>query len=252
MNTQANAILELRAELRRVASREAASRRRRRRLAGTAALFVAAVGTSLSIAGTGWLTGEAAPPAVVTDFKAYAPQLGFHPEPGKAVLVAQDDPVKLYATTNREGTYCLVVDEPWKHANAGDGGSCIDRKAAASPITAWVLGISAMTREGEATMVVAGRIGLDGARSVRFDDPAGIHIERPLGPSGFYVSAFRAKVPIAVVRPEGVICPEKQWLPSFAAVGGGGETLARVTIPLLRSQFCAATHGRGAGALRLR
>ena len=46
-----------------------------------AVLALSGLIASLAIAGTGWLTGEPAPPPVVTDFRAYTPQLGFHLTP---------------------------------------------------------------------------------------------------------------------------------------------------------------------------
>jgi len=124
----------------------------RRRVVLLAALVVAALVTGISVAATQWLIGAPAPAPVVSDFKAYTPQLGFHPEPGKAVFVAEDGAIKLYATTNREGTYCVVVDEPWKHANAGDGGTCVSKQQAAFPITAGLVG------GASGISVVAGRV----------------------------------------------------------------------------------------------
>jgi hypothetical protein len=56
-------------------------RGRSRLVLAVAILGLGAVVAGLAIAGTGWLTGEPAPPAVVTDFQAYTPQLGFHPDP---------------------------------------------------------------------------------------------------------------------------------------------------------------------------
>lgn len=157
------------------------------------------------------------------------------------MFVAQDGPIKLYATTNREGTYCLVVDAPWKHANAGDGGSCVDMKAAAKPLTAWVVGLSALSKTGEATIVVAGRVDSADARTVRFDDPAGAPVERRIGSSGFYIAAIHGKPPIAVVRPEGVTCPANGWKPTFVAMGADGESVSRASIPLMESPMCAST-----------
>lgn len=169
-----NPIVELRSELRSAASRRAAVTRRRRRLIVLAVVAVAGVGTSLSIAANGWLTGEPAPPPAVSDFKAYTPQLGFHPQPGKAVLVAQDGVIKLYATTNRDGTYCLVVAEPWKSPSAGDGGTCVQKREASSPITAGLIGGS------PGAWVVAGRVVDARARRISFTRPDGTTIELPI------------------------------------------------------------------------
>ncbi len=135
MNVTIDPILAYRAELRRAASRGVAARRRRRLLV-LAVIAVGVLVTGISIAATGWFTAEPAPKPVVEDFKAYTPQLGVHPEPGKAVFVAQDGEFKLYATTNREGTYCLVVDLPWRRPQAGDGGVCVPKRDATEPLTA--------------------------------------------------------------------------------------------------------------------
>jgi hypothetical protein len=110
-----------RAELRSAALRRVAARRRRLlTLFATAAVGVLTASLALAASKVGWLTGSPAPPHVVTGFEQYTPQLGFHPEAGKAQFVAQDGPIKLYTTSNREGGICYLVDEPWKPANAGE------------------------------------------------------------------------------------------------------------------------------------
>jgi hypothetical protein len=223
VSTAIDPVAAFRAELHRAARRQIA-RRRRRRLALLAAIVAAALTTGLSIAGTGWLSGEPAPNPVVEDFKAYTPQLGFHPEPGKAVFVAEDGVIKLYATTNREGTYCLVVDEPWKPATAGDGGTCVLHAQAAFPITAGTIG-AGPARGGGQTWVVAGRVADPQARSVRFGDPNGEAIERTLGSSGFFVAAVHAS--------EG--CPARDWVPTFTALAADNEPLREAKILLIKT-----------------
>ena len=210
----------------------AASRRiraRRRRL--LIALAVAAVGiltASLSIAATeaDWLTGEPAPPPVVAGFQDYTPQLGFHPEAHKAQFVAQDGPIKLYATANREGGICFLVDEPWKRANAGDGGTCASRKQASVLISAGGLGGT------QDVLVVGGRVADERATAIAFTTPAGEQIVRPLGAGGFYV----AQVPWSGK------CPAKDWKPLFVALGAEGQTVAESRILLLQTDHDA--HGR--------
>jgi hypothetical protein len=125
VNATIDPILAYRTELQSAASRAVAGRRRRRLwMLALAVIAVGALVTGISIAATGWLLGEPAPKPVIEDFKTCAPQLGFHPEPGKAVLVARVREFKLYATTNREGTYCLVLDRRSLPAGAsGDGAS---------------------------------------------------------------------------------------------------------------------------------
>lgn len=194
-------------------------------------VFVAAVvglvalAAGLAIAAGGWLTGEPAPSAVVTDFQAHTPQLGFHPDPGSAVLVAQDGPIKLYATTDREGTYCLVLDEPWKPATTLDGGTCIPEAIASDHFIAGLVGASPQTG-GQSTLVVGGRIADTNARAVRFRGPDDKVIERPVGPSGFFVAA---------VSTGHAPCIDRDWSSTFTAVDGDGKVLAQMTIPLTQT-----------------
>ena len=128
---------------------------------GVAAL---ALGISLLVIGTAvaattdWLAGAPAPPSVVADFGTYAPQLGFHPDSGNSVLVAESGELQLYATTNAEGSYCVVASAPWKRPNTNpDGGYCLPEKTAAQPIVAGIVGGSNQDADGSLTLLVAGR-----------------------------------------------------------------------------------------------
>lgn len=173
---------------------------------------------ALAIAGTGWLTGEPAPPEVVTNFHDYTPQLGFHPDPGKAVLVAQQGQVELYATTDREGTYCLDLVAPWKPATVGDGGTCVPKWIASGHFVAGNLS-SART-----TLVVAGRIADPRARSVQFTGPDGTPVTVPVGSSGFFLAAVKTSGPCA-----------GNWSSTFTALDAGGDSLAQTRkISLIR------------------
>jgi hypothetical protein len=250
MNTH-NPVLMYRAELRAAASRRTAARRRRVLVLLAVAAF-GAITASLSFAAAraGRLTGEPAPPQAVTGFKQYTPQLGFHPEVHKAQFVAEDGPIKLYATPNREGGICYLVDEPWKPADAGDGGTCASRAKADEPITAGLLGMSAASRDGVATTVIAGRVDSRAARTIRFQDPAGSVVERPLGAGGFYVAAVQAKpldfAPLST--PNGVRCPRETWEPRFVALDADRQPVLETTIPLAQSRACtsggeATSHG---------
>jgi hypothetical protein len=234
-------VLAYRAALRSAASRRVAARRRRL-LIVIAIGLVGVVTASLSLAATraGWLTGEPAPPSVVSGFGQYTPQLGFHPAAGKAQFVAQDGPIKLYATSNREGGICFLVDEPWKPANAGDGGTCSSKEKADAPITAGILGMSAVSNDGIATIVIAGRVRNPAARVIRFEDPRGSRVERPLGADGFYVAAVRAN-PLdfsAVVTPTGVHCPRGTWEPTFVALSSEVQSLLESKIVIAKSEGC--------------
>jgi hypothetical protein len=192
-------------------------------VAAAAALVVVTAG--LAVAARGWLVGRPAPPPVVQDFRDYTPQLGFHPDAGQAVLVAQDGAIKLYATTNREGTYCLVVDEPWKPPSAGDGGTCVPKMWARYPITAGVIGASGDQGTGQIE-VVAGRVDDRDARRVRFSDPVGKSVERSLGTSGFFVVAIHASAG----------CPDRDWVPVFTALAAHDKVIGQEQIPLIQNQ----------------
>jgi hypothetical protein len=218
VNTYVDPVAAYRAELRASATR-AVRVRRRRLLIVAAAVAAGVLMGSLAIAATseGWLTGEPAPPKVVESFRQYTPQLGFHPQAGKAQFVAQDGPVKLYATANREGGICYLVDEPWKPANAGDGGTCASRERAAVPISAGSLGGSSDV------LVIGGRVADQRATAISFSTPTGKPIVRPLGAGGFYV----AQVPWFGR------CPDADWAPAFVALGPDGGKLAEARIMLL-------------------
>ena len=178
-------------------------------------------GLAIAATSEGWLTGEPAPPQVVEGFREYTPQLGFHPQAGKAQFVAQDGTINLYATANREGGICYLVDEPWKPANAGGGGTCASRKKASVPISAGLLGGS------QGASVIGGRVADDRARSVSFSGPDGAPIVRPLGAGGFYV----AQVPV----PQQGVCPRHGWKPRFVALGAEGDRLGEAQIMLLQT-----------------
>jgi len=193
------------------------SRRARVVLVVVASLVV--LGTAAA-ATTSWLIGRPAPPAVVSDFGSYTPQLGFHPEPSRAVLVAEDGAVSLYATTNREGTYCLVASAPWKRPETlPDGGTCIPAGQAAAPVVAGLVGSSSTT------FVIAGRVDAGAAQAVRFPGPDGRLLTRPIGSSGFFVAA----VPVS-----GSPCATGEWKPTFVVLDARGSELTRATIMLAR------------------
>ena len=168
----------------------------------------------------------------VSDFASYTPQLGFHPEAGRAVLVAEDGDVILYATTNREGTYCLVVSAPWKRPETlPDGGTCIPAAQAAAPLIA---GFGGASRD---TVVIAGRADARGAHAIRFAGPDRRLLTRPIGSSGFFVAA----VPIS-----GSPCANGDWKPTFVVLDAGGRELTHATIGLARAaaQGVCALGGR--------
>ena len=194
---------------------------RRLRWQARVALVVAVVAVSgtiaaLAIAGAGWLTGTPAPPQVVTDFQNYDPQLGFHPEQGGAVLVAQDGRVGLYATTDREGTYCLALADPEKPIGTPDSGVCLPKWIASGHFIAGNLGGT------RTTLVVGGRIADPQARSVRFTGPDGSIVRASIGSSGFFVAATTTSAVCANAKGD--------WSSTFTALDADGNVLARTPV----------------------
>ena len=146
--------------------------------------------------------------------------LGFHPDPAGAVLVAEDGEVSLYATTNAEGSYCLVVSAPWKRPETlPDGGTCITPGTAAAPLVAAVVGASTTT------LLIAGRADAHGARTVQLTEPDGRLLTRPIGSSGFFV---------AVVHGPVVPCANGDWSPRFVVRDASGRELTHTTTRLAR------------------
>jgi hypothetical protein len=197
--------------------------RGRRALVPLVAALVIVVGTATA-ATTSWLTGSPAPSSVVNDFKSYSTQLGFHPVPGQAVLVAGSHSVSLYATLNREGGYCLIVSAPWKRPEAlPDGGTCVTASDAAAAFVAGTLGTSSPPGASATTLVVAGRTTNPAARAVRFEDPDGVVRTQRLGSSGFFV---------ATLETPGSPCSRGTWAPTFELLAASGDRLASSTVTL--------------------
>jgi hypothetical protein len=219
-----DSVLAFRAELRRAAVRRIAASRRRLRLALVAAtLVVAAVAAGITVAATHWRLGEPAPPAVVKDFQAYTPQLGFNPDARGARLVARADGISLYATTTRQGTYCTAVGTPWRDGKTmGDGGSCVTRETVAEPVAAGVRDVGPRGGEGQVTLAIVGRVGDREIHAVRFPGFFGELVERPVGENGFFVAGVEAR-----------ICPEEDWTSTFIGLDADGREVARAAITLV-------------------
>lgn len=215
-----DALITYRGELVAAAQRwqKARARRRQRLVLLTSALAVAGVIVGTAIAATGWLVGSPAPQSVVADFGTYTPQLGFHPDPGSAVLVASDGDSHLYATTNAENTYCIAVSTPWRNlGREPDGGTCVLKAFAEQPIVA---GLPSGTAD---ILVLAGRVSVAGAVSVRVTLPDGSSRTIPLGTSGFFISNVQGKP-----------CQYGDWSPQFVALDAAGKSIAASTISLER------------------
>lgn len=194
--------------------------RRRRLVLLTGAFAAAAIIAGVATAASGWLTGSPAPPSVQSDFGTYSPQLGFHPDPGSAVLVAQKGDDQLYATTNTEGSYCLIASTPWKRPDSNpDGGTCISKAMADNPIVA---GLVAGTTTVE---ILAGRVSVDGAASISLPLPDGSTQTVSLGASGFFLTEV-----------DGKPCQNGDWSPQIKALASDGTSVAASTITLETEQ----------------
>lgn len=163
----------------------------------------------------GWVGGEPAPPSIVHNFGSYTPQLGFDPEPGKAVQVASDGSVALYATPNAQGSYCVATDTP-------DGGICIQRKVAAEPLIAGIM--------PNKQMLVAGRVRDPRAVEIAFTDPDGLRVTRRLEVGGFFLAALGTTALPGADRP--YPCKNGTWRPAFRALDSNGHELVSAQITL--------------------
>jgi hypothetical protein len=223
-----DALTAYRGELIAAAIRWQAVRNRRRRnlVLATSALALAGVIVGAAVAATGWLVGAPAPRNVKSDFGSYAPQLGFNPEPGKAILVASDGDYKLYATPDKQGGYCTLVSDPWYHPGPhGEGGDCNSRKALSVPFWAG-MGAFKGLHDGGSRLVVIGRTRHPGAAHVRFNYPVKKAVVTRIGRSGFFI------VPITITRPiftgllPGSIC---RWSSTFVVLNAKGQEIAQKT-----------------------
>ena len=212
-----------------VAETQRAPRRRvaRRRALAAAAAMIA---TLLAVPSHGvarglidWVRGQPAPQAVVEDFASPALPLGSRPDAGAAVLVAVDGEARLYSTPDDQGSYCLVLIAPGRPT--GDGGTCIPPTWSSRPLIAGTLGATAGDDEASVHFV-AGRSRHERARTIRFADPGGAAIVRPIAYDGFFLAA---------VRGPRSACGAADWSPTFTVLDAKGAELARAPITLLFS-----------------
>lgn len=191
-------------------------RRRRRILLAAAALAAAGVVVGAAVAASGWLTGTPAPQSVKSDFGTYTPQLGFHPQPGNSALVASDGDNDLYATTNTEGSYCIVLSTPLSRPpQSMGGGYCIGTATADQPIVAGVFPAS------PDSLLLAGRVSVSDATAVQAQLPDGSSRKIQLASSGFFLASI-----------EGKPCQHGTWSPQLLALNSVGTTVAASTITL--------------------
>ena len=209
-------------------------RRRRRFLLGTGALALGAVIVGTAVAATGWLVGSPAPKSVKSDFGSYAPQLGFNPEPGKAVLVASDGAYKMYVTPDKQGGYCTLIATPHYHPGPnGSGGDCGTRQQAAVPFLAGPYGPGVPMRNGGVRVVVAGRTRNKAAARVRFTTPDGKAAMAPIGTSGFFITDITSERHLFTgLQPRGshLLKPLCHWTTTFVLLDGSGRQLTSKTL----------------------
>lgn len=224
-----DALTAYRSDLISAASRWQAARRRRRRrfLVGMSALALTGVVVGTAIATTGWLIGAPAPRSVKSDFGSYATQLGFNPQPGKAVLVAHTGAYKLYATTNKQGGYCTLLSDPWYHPGPhGEGGDCNSSQQAS--VAFWAgIGGAAGPLNGRTTLVIIGRTRNSQAKSIQFNYPQGKTATTRVGKSGFFITPITITRPIFTRLLPNSIC---RWSSNFVQLDANGHQLAQKTV----------------------
>jgi hypothetical protein len=204
-------------------------RRRRRVLFATSAVALAAVIVGTAIAATGWLVGSPAPPRVKADFGSYAPQLGFNPQPGKAILVASNGAYQLFATTNKQGGYCILVSAPWKRPGPhGEGGDCSSRQQASVAFWAGFGGVAPAPGKGM-RLVIDGRTREARAATLRLATPGKQIVTVPVGSSGFFIVGVTTHMSW---------CQIAQWNPKVAILDSTGHQLTTATARIGRSLVC--------------
>lgn len=213
---------------------KARARRRHRIALVTSAFAVAGIIVGTAIAATGWLVGSPAPKSVKSDFGSYAPQLGFNPEPGKAVLVARHGPYKMYVTPDKQGGYCTLVATPQYHPGpSGSGGDCGTRQQAAVSFLAGPVGPGVPMHNGGVRVVVAGRTRNKAAARVQFTTPDGKTATAPIGTSGFFITDITSKRQLFTgLQPQGGRLPKPlcHWTTTFVLLDSSGRQLTSKTL----------------------
>lgn len=226
-----DALIAYRGELIVAAERWRARRERRRRrlILVTSMLALAGVIVGTAVAATGWLVGAPAPRNVKEDFGSYAPQLGFNPEPGKAVLVARDGADKIYATPDKQGGLCLLLVTPSYHPGPqGSGGDCYPRQFAAKQFWGGPWGAPTPLRGGGVRVVVAGRTRNRAATAVRFTTPDGKTVTAPVASSGFFITSMTSSRPLFItIGVRNGLC---RWTSTFTVLDKSRHQLLRKTL----------------------
>ena len=205
-------------------------RRRRRFVLTSGVVVLGAVIVGTAIAATGWLVGSPAPPSVKSDFGSYAPQLGFNPQPGKAVLVASSGAYQLYATTNKQGGYCVLVSAPWKRPGPhGEGGDCSSRQQASVAFWAGIGGMAGAPHGGT-RVVIDGRTRHRNAANVRFTAPEGKTITASVGRSGFFIVGYTIRRPVNSTVISGFVPGICRWTSTFTALDATAREIGQKTL----------------------
>jgi len=173
---------------------------------------------------------------VKSDFGSYATQLGFNPQPGQAVLVANSGPYQLYATANTQGGFCTLVVTPWRPASAHEGGECTAAQGLpeSSKFYASTGGQSALV-DNASTVVVYGHTSDAGASSVQFDGPNGSPVTATVGKGGFFI--------IGTNVTGGIGCGSGGWAPTFRVLDATGQQLSAWTVTLVTNTKWVAVGG---------
>jgi hypothetical protein len=167
-----------------------------------------------------WRDGEQAPREIVANLELYTPQLGFNPDPDNARLVAQDAHVRLYVTSNAQGTYCYIA------STRLDGGTCVSKTVADAPVIAGFIGGDGQHRTNGLVMV--GRIRDPRAHMVRFTAPGDEPVMRNIGRGGFFVAIAPADSPMDA-------CAGGGWKPTFSFYSHLGDEIASETIEIAKA-----------------
>lgn len=197
------------------------ARRRRRLVLLTSGLTAAGIIVGAAIAASGWLVGSPAPRNVKADFGSYAPQLGFNPRPGRAVLIARDGTYKLFATTNKQGGYCILIVTPGYHPGPhGEGGDC------AGPDHRFIEATAHPGPGPTGKLFLFGHTTAHAAARVRFTTPEGSTGTADVGSSGFFI--VRTDIPNSIIC-RAAIQPAVWWKPTLTVLDRNGRRLGQTT-----------------------
>jgi hypothetical protein len=242
------ALIAYRARLEAAAHRLAREHRlrRRRRLTWLAVAATTLVITTTALGASGvlgaWLGGKPAPAEVKDDFAGIRAELGHTPDSEAAAEVARETETAVHATPTRKGGFCLVAEVPWLGFDGDGRGYCVKAEDAKQPFVAGVIGASKDEQSRRDVMVVAGRVRLQGAAAIRFADPDGNPVERPVETGGFFV---------AVVTGDAQQCFDgRDWTPTLIVLDGHRRELGRAAFALwIPTRTVSGERAEGCGVM---